>query len=246
MDKYEILLELNRISGEKFKMDPKEKLRPILKEMKSIKTAVEVGLREQEEYTNKAAAAEKETMELRGNLPKLTVTIARGKERMALVKGMTLKEMLSIQQTVAKAEESIQQSKAMMERLQYDREEYLAEARKAGMMVSELKRQYNEKIKVYQKEKDQIELQFAALLSKEEALKEDLGPKLLRIFQEAARAVPVNPVAVLRNGYCSGCRVEVSGQMARLVAQQSENLQHCDNCRRILLPASAIKSSSDS
>jgi len=246
LDKYEILLELNRISEEKCKMDPKEQLRPILKEMKHIKMAVEVGLQEQEAYVQATAAADKEITELRDHLPRLAATISRGKERMALVKGMTLKEMLSIQQTVAKSEDSVVQSRARIDQLQYDCEEYLAEARKASAMVSELKRQYNEKVKVYQKEKERIELQYAALLSKEEALKEALGPKLLRAFNEAARVVPVNPVAVLRNGYCSGCRVEVSGQMKRLVAQQSENLQHCDHCRRILLPASAVRTYSDS
>lgn len=241
MENVEALLELNRIHVEKFKMDPKEKLRPILRELKNIKMAVDNGGQQQEQLRQRIEAAEKEAEEIKDNLPKLIATITKGKERMAVVKGMTLKEMLSVQQAVAKAEENVQQGKEKIDLLQFDRVQYLSELHQADAAIAELKLQYNEKVKIYQKEKEKIELQYAALLSQEETLKEGLDPKILHVFNEAAKVVPASPVAILRNGYCSGCRVGVSCHKARLVAQ-GEVLQRCDNCNRLLLPASAMGS----
>jgi len=241
LENVEALLELNRIYVEKFKMDPKEKLRPILREMKNIKTAVENGCLQQEQLLQRIEAAEKEAEEIKNNLPKLMATITKGKERMAVVKGMTLKEMLSIQQAVANAEESVRQGEEKIDLLQYDRLQYLSELHQANAAIAELKLQYNEKVKVYQKEKEKLELQYASLLSQEETLKDGLDTKILHVFNEAAKVVPASPVAILRNGYCSGCRVGVSCHKAHLVAH-GEVLQRCDNCNRLLLPVSAVGS----
>jgi len=200
-----------------------------------MKATIESGGQQQEELLHLIEAAEHEAAAIKSNFPKTVLTIEKGKDRLALAKGMSLKEMLAIQQVVAKAEENILLGESRILQLLEEKQLLLAEYQTAKEGLAELKRQYNEKVKVYNKEKERIGLQFAALLSQEETLKLDLDAQALTLYNEAAKVVPLNPVSILHNGFCSGCRVGVSTQKARLVAR-NEVLQRCDQCGRLLLP----------
>lgn len=229
------LMELSNFSLEKDRVNPNRQLKPILIELRSIETAVNNGIKQEQELDEKIKEKKNEILEIENAHPKLEELREKAKERLALVKGMSLKEMISIQQVLAKAEENLGLNETKTLELGEEIEKITEEIERIKDSVNELKRQYNNKVAIYNKSKRDLDLALAALESREETLRQELEPEMLALFDETARLVPLKPVAFLRNDICTGCCVGVSSQTRRLVAN-SDTLQCCENCKRILLP----------
>ena len=107
---------------------------------------------------------------------------------------------------------------------------------KTKEIVKELKKNYNQEVKGYKERVNEVELKLADNLLKQEKLKEDLSPEVLRLFMETKRKYPQNPVAVMKGGSCSGCHISVPAMLVSRVREGRE-LNLCDSCGRILIGA---------
>lgn len=229
------LLELSRLSEEKSKIDPKEQLTPLYKEIKGIQAAIAEGKRQMELKSRLIESRKEEQAALLATVPELEREVAEAREKLKGARGLSLKEMLAIRQSAARSEEELSRAESQRNEIRRLEAEYSAEKRETLERLKGLKACYNEKAEEYNRTKEQLDLQMASLLSKEEGLLEGLDDESLAIYKEAVRRCPANPVAVMEKGVCMGCRIGLSKEMVKRV-ELGKGLVRCDNCMRILLP----------
>jgi len=231
------LYEISKIYEEKEALDPRNHLQPIFKEIKNIKTAIENGrslaARLDEENEDSLKAIEK----IKQEKPKLEEKILKYKEKLAKIRNSRLTEMIEIQQAIKALNEKIAEGSVQINELQDNIRKNEERKREIRDAVLGLKKQYNDKVILYNKTKAELDLKIAALTAKEEELKEELSPDVLNILDNTVETVKSKPIALLKDDICTGCCLAVSNHTARLV-KRMEKLQCCDNCKRILLPQS--------
>lgn len=236
MDRIEILMALNENNREKSKVDPKKQLGPIYREIRDLKSAILAAEKQLNHMAREYQERKEELDQLLLDVPQWTNDIAKAKERMIRQRGLTLKDMLEIQQEVAKAEENQLLGEAKTIDLQNKLAAYAKEKKITQARIKELKTQFNQRAAIYNQEKAKADLQMASFAAKEEALLEELDPETVALYRDALQSNPDNPVVLLEKDICGGCRIGLSKHMVKLV-NQGDKLICCENCMRILLPA---------
>ncbi|MDR1192907.1 MAG: hypothetical protein LBK98_01870 [Peptococcaceae bacterium] len=232
------LLALGAISEEKNRIDPKKQLAPIYQEIKTLRGLILAGEKQVSDLRLRQEERQRELAAILEKAPALKENIIRAKEKMARQRGMSLKDMLEIQQEVARAEEKQLRDEARMADIRRANEAYPAEREQLLARIKELKENYNGLAGQYNQEKAQADLRVAALISREEGMLEELTPAVATMYREALGHCPENPVAILEKGICGGCRIGLSKQLIKHVCQDGQPAR-CENCLRLLLPADA-------
>lgn len=228
------LFKLSRLSEEKAKIDPKEQLMPLYREIKDIRAAIVEGKRQMEAGARLIESKRADLAALLAVVPQLEKEVAAARDKMKNARGMSLKDMLAIRQSVAHSEEELLRAENQKEEIRRLEEKLAAEKLEMGKKIRGLKSYYNEKAAEYNQKKERLELQMAALSSQEEGLLEELDPDSLRIYQKAVARFPASPVAVMEKGVCRGCRIGLSKERVKQV-ESGKGLVLCENCMRILL-----------
>jgi len=234
MEQSRLMLEMQKIIQEKLALQKDSQLASMAKKLRQLREAIENAEKEYENLQEKAAKAREEAKELEEKISKLTAQIKGGKDRLYQAKGSGLKELLSLQQSIQKMEEDVETGEGRYLESLKEAEEYQAKRKEVRELARALKAQYNQGVREYKEEKQKIELKMAELQSKEEELAEQLDPEYLRIFRRTQQKYPSNPVAVFRNGNCSGCHISIPSFLA-IQVKEGKTLCYCDNCGRILV-----------
>ncbi len=99
--------------------------------------------------------------------------------------------------------------------------------------LKERRESYREKLAIYNREKEQAELQLAILMGQIMELTEEIPLEILAHYQELEQRFPQSALARLEGKMCSACRVEISALAIREL-KKGQGLVHCENCGRIL------------
>jgi predicted nucleic acid-binding Zn-ribbon protein len=216
-------------------VDPKKQLSALYREIKEIRSAIEAA-------ESRLAMMEMENQERQEELdqlvkdgPRWAMDITRAKDRMVRQRGLTLKDMLEIQQEVVRLEENVYYGEARVIDLREKRSEYEKARKQLLSQVRELKTQYNQQAGVYNVEKGKADLLMSDFAQKENALLEGIAPEAGKGYREALRSNPANPVVRLEGDICGGCRIGLSKRQIKQINQR-EHLTFCENCLRIILP----------
>lgn len=234
MNQRRLILELQDTIMEKAIVKKAEGLAPLVQELKALQDSIRKGEEECRNIEKEIAAAEDKTKSLENLNEKMSEQAKASKERLYGAKGSSLKELLSLQQAIQKIEEEMEKNEAEYWNATKQIEQLKEKMQKLKTAVKELKLQYNERVKIYRAEKDKLELKLAEITIKEENLRGEIAPEVLKKFTETEKRYPLNPVAFLRGGICSGCHISVPSVLA-IKIRDGKTLQRCDNCGRLLI-----------
>ena len=232
----EILLALSKNNKERSTVDPRRQLGRAYREIKNLQEGIKAAQAHLEQLAAANAAEKEELGQLLLKAPQWDKKIMEAKDRLLNQGGLSLKDQLEIQQEVAKADQNRQLGKARISELESKLGAYAAERETTAARLKELKLQYNQRVAAYKQEKSKADLKMAEYNSNEEALLESLSPEMHATYYKALKSNPDSPVALIERGICSGCRIGVPKQLAKLVNQVGQ-LVCCESCQRILAPA---------
>lgn len=234
MEQMRIILQLQDIINEKAFLKKSNELGSKAKELKVLQESIR---KVEEEYQTVEAgilSVEEKTKNLEIQTEKLAQQANSSKDRLYGAKGGSLKELLSLQQAIQKIEQDVEKSEALYWDTFKQIEQLKEKRKKLREMIKALKLQYNEGVKIYKSEKNNMELKLAEITIKEEELREKLGPEVLKKFTDTEKRFPLNPVAIMKGGICTGCRISVPSVLA-LKIREGKNLYRCDSCGRLLI-----------
>jgi len=234
MERDKLIWELQGLVQEEYAIKNKKELREMADELRILQGSVKRAEEELQKLGKEAAEGEKRALELEKQTGVIAKQVKNGKEKLYETKGASLKELLSMQQSVQKMEEEIEKNEALYLETINEIEEKKNRQQQTRDIVKSLKTEYNEKLRVYREKAKQTELELAALSVKMEQVRERLDPEALRFYQDTLKRFPLNPVAVMRGESCSGCNIEIPMVLARRI-REGKILYRCDNCGRILI-----------
>ena len=236
MEQEKMLWRLQELVLEEFILRKKEELLPMIKDLKGLQETIKGAEEEAKKIRQQIEEAQIDTAQWEKQISIISKQIISGKEKLYSSKGGSLKELLSLQQSILKMEEEAEKG----ERLYYDKlkttEELVDSLDRTKTVIKDLKKRYNQDVQVYKEQLHQVELKLADNMLKQEALQEDLTPETLRLFTEAKKRYPKNPVAMMKGGSCSGCHISVPAILITHV-REGKKLNYCDSCGRILIRA---------
>ncbi|MCL1805660.1 MAG: C4-type zinc ribbon domain-containing protein [Clostridiales bacterium] len=234
-DRNQILLALSDNNAERNRVDPRRQLAALYREIKDFRNTIAATERKLEILDREYQERQDELDELILNGPRWEEEIASSKDKMVRQRGLTLKDMLEIQQDVVRLEESLYFGEARANDLRGLLIQYEKNREKLISRSRELKANYNQHAEVYNQEKAKTDVLMAEFASTENQLLEGLKPEERAIYREALRSNPENPVVKLEGEICGGCRIVLSRQLLKQVNQGAQ-LIFCENCLRIILP----------
>ena len=235
MDRSHIIDSLREINSERVSIDPKIQLSALYREIRELLGAVSTLEKRLEQLNKLDRERQEELDQLLLDKPTWASKIESAKEMMIRSRGMTLKEMLGIQQEVVRLEESLAFADTKMNELQNREIRYEDNRKKMVSKLNELKAQYNLRAEIYNTEKGKADVILADIADRENKLLAMLTPEDGAVYREALRTNPESPVAMLEGEICSGCRIGLSKQLVKKVNQDGR-LMFCENCMRILMP----------
>ena len=235
----QVLLLLSENNDERNRVDPKVQLAALYLEIKEMMNLISAMERRLDGIAHMTEDCRVEVDRLILDKPGWASDIAEARERIIRQRGLSLKDMLSIQQEVVKLEENMRQADLRIEELQQQREQYEENRQQLTARLRRQKAQYNQHAGVYNQEKAKADALMAEFAAKEDALLASLEPDDRSLFREALRSNPDNPVVILDGDICSGCRISLSTQLVKHV-NRGNRLINCENCLRVLLPSSAL------
>lgn len=239
MDTIRVLLLLSENNDDRVKVDPRIQLASLYREVREMLNTIAAMEKRLEQLEQLDKDLKNELGQLTRNMPDWAAEIELSKERIIRQRGLTLKDMLSIQQEVVKLESDIQAAEGRILELQ-ERGALLSGNRKQILSrLQAIKSKYNQHAEVFNEEKAKADLVMEEIASKEEKLLEELNAEDRMTYKEALRLNPDNPVVILDGDICMGCRIGLSKQIVKQVNQVSKII-HCENCMRIILPADAV------
>ncbi len=234
MERDRLIWELQGLAQEEHALTNESNIKSMVDELRNLQESIKRAEEEVGNLLGSITASEKEARELEKQVNTITNQVKNGKEKLYGTKGASLKELLSIQQSVLKMDEDIVKSEGLyLDKLteieaQKDRHSQTRE------IVRSLKKDYNDKLKIYKERVRQIDLELAAIRIKQEEVKERLEPAALRIYQDTQKRFKMNPVALMKSNSCTGCNIEIPMVLARQI-KEGKILYRCDNCGRILI-----------
>lgn len=234
-DRTQILLALSENNDERNRVDPKRQLAALYREIKDFRNAIAATEKKLEILDREYQDRQSELDELILNGPIWEAEIIEAKDKMVRQRGLTLKDMLEIQQEVVRLEESMYYGEAKANDLRGLLIQYEKNRERLISRSKELKANYNQHAEIYNQEKAKTDVLMADFASKENQLLDGLSPEERAIYREALRSNQDNPVVMLEGEICGGCRIVLSKQLLKQVNQGTQ-LIFCENCLRIILP----------
>lgn len=234
MSQEKLLWRWQELKQEEAKLKSAVELKSWTSKLKVLQAKVQEGEKETGYLLQKISTGEQRVSQLEQKINELTEQSSEKKEKLYTSKGGSLKELLTMQQALLKQEEQSQETEKMYWEITRQIEDYKKRIAELKQVIRSLKKEYNEGVREYQKIKEQYNLKLAELLSKQEEVKEQLQPQVRKLAEAAEKRYPLNFVAMLRNGACTGCRIGVSVNLVREV-KEGKGYYHCDNCGRLLI-----------
>lgn len=229
-----LLQELQNRVQEGYRLQNKEELKALVKGIKGLQDTINEGEEEIKSLKREIEESRQGVNDQERQLDLLSEQIEKNKERLYESQGKSLKELLSLQQSVFNMEQDRDKGETCYLEREKSTEDLIDEYKKKRSIIKELKLQYNDEVREYRRAKEQGELKTVENKIKQEEIKEEMKPETLRVFEESLKRFPLNPVAVLKNGSCMGCHIGISDTLARTV-KEGKTLCHCDNCGRIIV-----------
>lgn len=211
-----------------------EELKGVVRKLKDFQEKVKKGEEELQALLEMIEKTENEVIKLEDESSSLAEQIKVNKGKLYEAKGGTLKELLSLQQSVLKLESQGREAENKYWDLLKKIEECKQKKDEYKKTVDFWQKEFTEGITEYQKMKAEVELKLAELKSKQEEVREQLLPEVSKLYQEAERRYPLSFVAMLHKNSCLGCHISVPSALVKRV-KEGKTIQHCDNCGRILI-----------
>lgn len=234
MGQEKLLLELQELIQKEHELKRKEDSIAMLKELKEKMKVIEATQKKYAEFKGELAEMEKSSFKQEKQINYMDQQVKTEKERLYQNKGGSLKELLGLQQSVAKMEEDIKEEEAQYWETVTKVETLKSDLKKYKENLKAMKESYNEGVREYKRTKAEVELELTQLVLKQEDIKEQLQPEALKLFERIQSKYPLNPIAIMKKGSCSGCHMSIPSIQAMEV-KQGKKLCLCDNCQRILI-----------
>lgn len=234
MEQEKLILELQNYLQEKYRLQKNNEISAMAQDLKNLQESIKKAEEESLKTEDRIKELETRAQETEKRINQLNQQIKGGKEKLYGVKGGSLKELLSIQQNLARMEEDIAKGETQYWEYVRQGEEFKEGRKQAKDIIKALKNQYNEGVRSYKAEKSKLEMELMNIQLKEEEIQEKLQPETIRLFKETEKRYPLNPVAVMKGGNCSGCYIAIPSMLAMRV-REGKTLCRCDSCGRILI-----------
>lgn len=229
-----LLWKLQELKQEQVGLLQTEELRGVVRKLKDFQEKVKKGEKELQALLEMIEKTENEVKELEEQSSCLTEQIKLNKGKLYEAKGGTLKELLSLQQSVLKLESQGQEAENKYWDLLKKIEDCKLKKDEYKKTIDLWQKEFAEGIAQYQKMKTEVELELAEIKSRQEEVQEQLLPEVIKLYQEAERRYPLSFVAMLHKNSCLGCHISVPSILVKRV-KEGKVLQHCDNCGRLLI-----------
>jgi predicted nucleic acid-binding Zn-ribbon protein len=234
MKQENLLLQLQELLHEEYIQKGKQELRPLINSLRKLQEEIKQAETRSLDLQKKIAEMRKELIEVEAQTDGLNDKIGEAREKLYGAKGGSLKELLSLQQSVQKMEEEIAKTETRYLEKANLIDELIKSREQTNESIKEMKRSYNKDIKIYKEKNQQIESNLANNLEKQIKIKEKFNPEVLSIFMETAKRFPANPVALLKGQICSGCHISIPSVL-QIRIMEAKKLHICDSCGRILI-----------
>ncbi len=234
MEQERLIWDLQAITQEEYSLQKKEGIRPMVERLKQLQESIKAAEEENSKLLKLLALAEDKGAKLDTEVARLTKEAKGSKDKLYQAKGGSLKELLSLQQSVVKMEEKVSKSENRYMEVLNEIEALKAKQEQVKEIIKSLKKEYNEGVKEYKKAVSQLDIQLAQLKLMKEEILERLSPEVLRLYTETEKRFPRNAVAKIKRGTCSGCHISIPSVLV-LRIKEGKALQRCDNCGRILI-----------
>lgn len=227
------LYELQELEGRSIKMKLDLKNHPGKKELLNLRKAIEeaeklynLNLKKMIAAKKELAIAELKSKELDNEMRMLERKIYSGE-----VKSMKELSKLQEKQTAVRkdTEEVDEEALKLMEEIESFKKSLPAEK----LQLTKMKEEYNQKRLKTIEEIDKINKELDRVENEKEQIKGCISSELIDKY-EKVRKSKKEPVAIILNGRCSGCRMDVSVLVAQEVSRH-EHLVYCESCGRILI-----------
>lgn len=238
MEQERYLFKLQELVQQEQQLKGKHVLKPLISTLRKLQDSIKETEAWCDDLQRQAEEVEKKAQELEKNMAEINKKKEAGKEKLYSAKGGSLKELLSLQQSVLKMEEEIEKGEALYWELAKQTEELKNERQSIREKVRNLKKEYNENVKTYKEQVGQLEIKLAENKAIQEEIRGLLQPELLRLFTDVEKRIPGTPVALLKGEICSGCRISIPSVLA-LRIREGKTLSRCENCGRILIKEDA-------
>ncbi|MFZ5752776.1 MAG: zinc ribbon domain-containing protein [Bacillota bacterium] len=234
MEQARLIWDLQAIAQEEYVLQKKEGLKSLVVRLKQLQDSIKRAEEESSKLGNLLAGAEAKATKLDTEVARITKQAQGSKDKLYQAKGGSLKELLSLQQSLIKMEEEVNKSENRYMEVLNEIENLKKKQEQVKEIIKSLKKEYNEGVKEYKKAVSQLDFKLAELKLKREEIEEQLSPETLRLYTETERRFPRNAVAKIKGGTCSGCHISIPSVLV-LRIKEGKTLQRCDNCGRILI-----------
>jgi len=230
----ELLWKLQGLKQKEIGLTQTEEIKIAIRKLKDFKGKVKTGEQELQSITELIKNAENEVAELEKESNNRTEQLKTHKEKLYNAKGSSLKELLSLQQSILKLETQGKEAENkywdILKKIE-ERKQKKVEYKKT---IRACQLEYNKDLGEYKKLKSQTELSLAEIKSQQEAVQEQLLPEVNKLYLEAEKRFPFSFVAKLYKESCTGCHIGVSSNLVKRI-REGKAIQYCDNCGRILI-----------
>ena len=230
----ELLWRLQELKREEVSLTQTDEIKAIVKKLKDLRDNVKIGEKKLQSLTELIEKSENEVKELEKESNKRAEQLKIQKEKLYDARGSSLKELLSLQQSILKLENQGKETENKYWDLLKKIEESKEQKKEDKKMIRACQLEYNKDLGEYRKLKAQAELKLAEIKSQQEAVQEQLLPEVNKLYLDAEKCFPVSFVAKLHKEVCTGCHIGVSSNLVKRV-KEGKVIQHCDNCGRILI-----------
>ncbi|MGI6588833.1 MAG: zinc ribbon domain-containing protein [Peptococcia bacterium] len=211
-----------------------DEVKAVVGKLKEFQEKVKTGEKELQTLLQMIEKTEEEIQTLEEESGCLVEQLKINKKKLYEAKGSSLKELLSLQQAVLKLESQGQETEEKYWDFLKKIEEYKQQKNQYQETIKIWQKEFAEGLTQYQKMKAELDLKLAEIKNKQEEVVEQLLPEVKKLYLEAEKRYPLSFVAKLHQGSCLGCHISVSSVSERRV-KEGKVLQHCDNCGRILI-----------
>jgi len=234
MEQEKLLWQLQEYVQEEYHLRKKGELKPFIERLKRLQDDIKRGETELADLERQVSETERKAHVLEKQVSLINRQIKEGKGKLYEAKGSSLKELLSLQQSVLKKEAEAEKGEALYWEMLKKVEELRNEQQRVRESNRLLKREYNDCVKVYREKLQEIELKLNENRLNQEKIRDMLKPDVLNIFQEVEKKFPGNPVAVVKAGACSGCHIAMPSVLIGRI-REGGKIYRCENCGRILI-----------
>jgi predicted nucleic acid-binding Zn-ribbon protein len=234
MDEGKYLLELSSLQAKKDALDPKQMLSEDFKEIKRLRGRIDGMEAMLKDANNLREAHIHSIAALEAEMGGKEQYVRQGETRLYESKGRSLRELLSIQQSIVTAKADLRAGEDAYLKLLNELDTMGTEKEKAEAASKELKKMYNQKVRDFKLKKRDLELQIKALEADEETIRKELSEKTLNLYDSVLKRVGQAPVAAVWKQTCQGCHIGISDQHIRKI-QFGGQWYCCENCDRILV-----------